>query len=564
MKKKILWAFLLLVIIGGVLLFLVARYTDRIIDPYVRSVLEQQKPMNHRIQYKDIRVNLIGHVIKITNVRIFPDSSLVKDENLWFEINVSTIKLTDFSLFKMLFHKSLAIGDFMLLTPEVYVHLPVLPPEKIVDKVAEEKKPGTKAPLLTKISLERLLLSGGNFLLIRGEDTLASSPDISILVQQIKLEKNSQQDPIGYTYGDVSINLSNIKLNPKSGLYNMSLGSLSYHKIDTTAVLKDFRLIPKYDKNEFAKHQDFQAERMDVKIGRIDIERIGIKRLLAHQPLNISKILIDSVDGDFYRDKNRPVNLNKFPLFYNESFLKIGIPVKLDTVMVISSKVMYNELAEGKKEAGEITLNDFSVTTYGIANYVVDSTIKNEMKVFVNAKIMNEGPMNVELVLPLEGDLRTFTCKGSVGTMKLFPVNGMLEPSLNMIFKAGTLTRMTFDFTGTDNVSKGWMEFLYKDLDVVVLGNEAGKEKGFVSWMANTVTHSNNPYNGRDIKAVEIGFERNKNKGIIGYIWKTIQSGMVRTILPTGKYVIKKTQAQEESKKEKKAVEKKGKEKKTK
>jgi hypothetical protein len=552
MKKKLLWAFLLLVIIGGVLLFLVARYTDRLVDPYVRSMLEQQKPMNHRIQYKNIRVNLIGHVIKIMNVRIFPDSSLVKDENLWFEINVSTIKLTDFSIFKMLFHKSLVIGDFMLLTPEVYVHLPVLPPAKIVDKVAEEKKPETKAPLLTKISLERLLLSGGNFLLIRGEDTLASSPDISVLVQQIKLEKNSQQDPIGYTYGEVSINLSNIRLNPKSGLYNMSLGSLSYHKIDTTAVLKDFRLIPKYDKKEFAKHQDFQAERMDVKIGRIDIERIGIKRLLAHQPLNISNIRIDSVDGDFYRDKNRPVNLNKFPLFYNESFLKIGIPVKLDTVMVTNSKVMYNELAEGKTNPGDITLNDFNLHTYGVSNYIADSTVKNEMKVFVSAKIMNEGPLNVEVDLPLEGDLRTFRCRGSLGTMKLFPVNGMLEPSLNMIFKGGTLTRMTFDFTGNDNVSKGWMEFLYKDLDVVVLGKEPGKEKGFVSFMANTLTLSNNPVPGKDIKAVEIGFERNKNKGIIGYIWKTIQSGLVRTILPTNKYEIKKKQSPEESKKEKK------------
>jgi hypothetical protein len=195
-------------------------------------------------------------------------------------------------------------------------------------------------------------------------------------------------------------------------------------------------------------------------------------------------------------------------------------------------------LAEGNTTAGEITLNDFSINTYALSNQVTDSTISHEMRLFVKAKIMGEGPMNIELTLPLEGNLREFRCTGSVGAMKLFPVNGMLQPALNIIFKGGQLNRMTFDFTGNDNVSNGWMEFLYQDLDAVVLNKKSGKEKGFVSFLANTMTMSNNPAPGRELKIVEIGFERDKNKGLIGYVWKTLQSGMVRTIVPTNKYTI--------------------------
>jgi hypothetical protein len=538
MKKKLLRAFILLFIIGGILLFLVGRYTDRIVDPYVRSLLEEQKPMNHRIEYHKIRVNLIEHDIKIMDVRIYPDSSLVKDENMWFEIKVSTIKLTGFRIWKMLVHKSLTISDLVCIKPEVYVHLPFKPPEEII--VTEEKKPESKAPLLTKISLERMILSGGTFQLIRNDTILASSPEINLTVQQIKLARNSKQDPIGYSFGDVSIYLSNITLNPESGLYNMSLGSLSYNKKDTTAVLKGFRMIPKYDKKEFSKHVNFQCDRLDVKVGRIDISRVGTRRLLAGQPLNISCIRIDSVDADIYRDKNVPVDLNRFPLFYNESFLKLGLPVMLDTVMITNSKLLYNELAEGNTTAGEIILNEFSVNTYALSNLVTDSTIAHEMRLFVKAKVMDEGPMNIELALPLAGNLREFRCTGSVGAMKLFPVNDMLQPTLNIIFKGGKLNRMTFYFTGNDNFSKGWMEFLYQDLDAVVLNKESGKEKGFVSFLANTLTLSNNPAKEKDLKIVEIGFERNKNKGLIGFVWRTIQSGMVRTILPTNKYQINK------------------------
>lgn len=91
------------------------------------------------------------------------------------------------------------------------------------------------------------------------------------------------------------------------------------------------------------------------------------------------------------------------------------------------------------------------------------------------------------------------------------------------------------------------MEFLYNDIDVVIQKKDEGKEWGFVSFLANKVTNSNNPPPGKtDFKSVKIGFERDKNKGMINYIWKTIQSGMVRTILPTNKFTIKHPQEKQE------------------
>jgi hypothetical protein len=49
---------------------------------------------------------------------------------------------------------------------------------------------------------------------------------------------------------------------------------------------------------------------------------------------------------------------------------------------------------------------------------------------------------------------------------------------------------------------------------------------------------------------VSIGFERDKNKGMINYIWKTIQSGMVHTILPIKKYQINRKSSENQSRKE--------------
>jgi hypothetical protein len=388
---------------------------------------------------------------------------------------------------------------------------------------------------------------------------LATSHDINLVVDSIALARNSKEEPIGYTYGEIRVNLSDISLYSETGLYDMALDGFSFRKSDSTIVLRGFSMIPKYDKKEFSKKLEFQGDRFDVKIGQISLGGIGIQRFLAGGRLEISSINIDSLDADIYRDKNVRFNFNRFPKFYNESFLSIPIPVYIDTVAITRSKLLYGELTAGHPVAGTILLDNFSVQSNDLTNQVDKDSIANVMHFYVQAKVMGEGAMNTELILPLEGKLHDFQCSGTVGAMPLKPLNDMLEPAIGIKFNGGKVTRMTFFFKANDNFSKGWMEFLYKDIDVSLVKKKPEKEWGFVSALANWVAVSNNPSAPeKDPKVVEIGFERDKNKGLINYVWKTIQSGMVRTILPTGKYTIKQKQVQEEQSKGKKDGKKKG------
>jgi hypothetical protein len=549
MKNKLLWGIALLLIIIGLLLFLTARYADRLVDPYVRSLLEQNKPMKHRIDYKKIQVNLVSRVIKIRDARIYPDPSLIKDENIWMEINVGLIKLTGLDIKSLLLHKTLNIGDFLILDPEVNVHLPLKLTPEAIGEVAEDTVSESKSPLLNKITLGRMLMTKGNFTMMRNDVILARSNDINLMIKNISLVKNSKDDPIGYSYGEVTVYLAGIILHSETGLYDMSLDRFSFNKNDSTIILSGFKMKPKFNKKEFQAKLQFQDDRFDLEINTISVNRIGIMRLLDGLPLHISKLKLDGVKADIYRDKNVPFNYEKFPPFHNEMFLKAPMPMVIDTLSVVSSTITYGELVAERTEPGMIRLEAFDLQSYNLDNRPLeDDSVESVMKLEVHAKVMGEGPMQASLVLPLEGDTRAISCSGSVGAMQLSPLNAMLEPSINIKFNAGTLTRMTFSFKGDDNASKGWMEFLYKDLDVVLLGKQEGKEKGFISFMANTVALSNNPPSGKPVKSVEIGFERDKNKGLINYVWKTIQSGMVRTIIPTNKFTIKHPQDQQEPK----------------
>jgi hypothetical protein len=387
------------------------------------------------------------------------------------------------------------------------------------------------------------MIAGGNFKLYSDTLLVATSDHINFLAQSINLERNSLDEPIGYTYGDIGLSLMNLDLYSQSGLYDMEIGLFDADKNDSIIILEGFKMIPKYDKKEFAKKLKFQTDRFDVKIGRIEIAGIGLERWLAGQPLMISKITIDSVDADIYRDKNVPFDFNRFPPFYNESFLKIPVPIYLDTVLITNSRILYGELVAEHPVAGTILLKDFNLQSYGLTNQVAEDTIESVMKFNIQAKVMGEGKMDVELILPLEGNLHNFECSGSVGAMSLVPLNDMLQPSINIKFIDGRVNRMTFYFNGNDNFSNGWMEFLYNDVKVELLKKDTDKQWGFVSSLATAVAMTDNPPEGKEMKIVEIGYERDKNKGIINYVWRTLQSGMVRTIVPTKKYQINKAEA---------------------
>jgi len=538
MRKLFIGAIVLLVLIVTFLIF-AGIYTDRLLDPYVRTLLEQHKPMHHKVSYEKIKVNLFTRHINIRNVKFLPKDSLDKEKKIWMDITVSTIRLTDFNIWKMLANKALSIGDLEILKPDVVVHLPLNPAENIIDSVQANNSERAKILALKSVSLERILISEGGFKLIRNNVILVSSPDINLLSEQIKLATNNKGEPIGYKYAKMKLSLSDISIHSESGLYNLSVDSFSANKEDSTIILNGFRMIPKYDKKEFSMKLEFQDDRFDVSIRKIKIEGIGAEQLQGGKPLRISTIRLDDVDADIYRDKNVAFNINKFPLFHNEMFLKLKLPFYLDTLAITNSRIQYGELDEERAEPGTIILEDFDLWSYNLTNQTEEDPGKNEMRLNIIAKVMGEGNLNAELVLPLEGNLKKISCNGSVGKMDLAPLNSMLEPSMNIKFKGGQLKRMTFSFTGNNNRSNGWMEFLYNDLNVELLKKNPGKQWRFVSLLANSMAVSNNPSHGKDLKIVKVGFERNKNKGLINYIWKTIQSGMIHTIVPTSKYKIK-------------------------
>ena len=113
-------------------------------------------------------------------------------------------------------------------------------------------------------------------------------------------------------------------------------------------------------------------------------------------------------------------------------------------------------------------------------------------------------------------------------------LNPIIFPALGMKFENGTLDGVQFNFKGNSKESEGELTMLFEDLEVEIFKKNLSENKK-VSWIANAFMKRSNPNkNGRTVTA-DINFERLKYKQFANYIWKSIQSGVVNSIMPFGK-----------------------------
>ena len=110
----------------------------------------------------------------------------------------------------------------------------------------------------------------------------------------------------------------------------------------------------------------------------------------------------------------------------------------------------------------------------------------------------------------------------------------MLEPTVNISLKSGYIDSLHFKFDAGENVSNGWMRFIYNDLEIE-LPEEKGENHDFkdrllVFLANNIILKSSNPSGNKPVRVVPIQYERNKQRFMFNYTWKTLYSGIRETV----------------------------------
>ena len=233
-----------------------------------------------------------------------------------------------------------------------------------------------------------------------------------------------------------------------------------------------------------------------------------------------------------YRDRTIAEDLSsKVGKYPHQMLQNIKFPFSVKKMVIKNGMVAYTEKAVVSKQTGTVFFKSINGTVSNVTN-IKDLISKNNLLLLeASASFMGVSRAHTVWKLPLNSSNGAFDVSGTAGGFNAVSLNPLIEPLGMTSIKKGTVNKLTFNMTGTDQGAKGSATLLYQDLKVEVLKTDSGdvKKKGLQSLLANVLMKNSNPLNGVT-RSDEINYERDKTKSFFNLLWKSIFSAAKKTV----------------------------------
>ena len=531
-SKKILYLFLLLLIIILAVSFGTRPIIKKIISEKVENV---RLGGIYKISFKTAYFNIFQMGITVKQLKITPDSTgdcakLIKHQKYLAEVKIKKVNINHIDVFRFMKDKKISIKDIKIRKPLVQLYKNNHYSAAKTPNKNNDNSLSVKEIQLNDISINNLKLN----VYIDDDkvvDLMLDDVDLELVDPLIDFAK--LKTPLkAISVSDILFSVSDILYKDKKGLYETSLESLEYKHKSNEMILEDFHLKPLYNNIDFAKQFKYQSNRYDISIKDITLRNIDFDKLANNKIIAVNQLEINEIFFNAYRNKNYPLNTNKFPKLPQAALRSIKQKFEINEIKINSSDIIYMETAENADKAGKIGFTDLGITIKNIGN---TKAWQKKKKLTANAHtlVAGKGKLNVSFNFPLNSN--TFYISGNLGQMNMTAFNTITEPNANIKIQSGHIQKMNFSAHFNNQVSGGEMKLYYDDLSFSIFkeNSKSGKKRKrkLLNFVAKSfIIADANPNKKGEFRTAEMAFERDKNKGLFAYIWKTLFSGFKDTI----------------------------------
>jgi len=556
-----------LVVLAAIGIIIINVIAGNIIESKIKGALQSKDTPGYRIELRKVNANILTGNINLKDVKIVPDSLFLEQikngessKSTAFDARVGTFRLAGIGIFKAL-RKDINIDKILFKKAKLKIY---------VGKKSEQQEETPESVInLDSIymkSMDGVMIGGIEFIKCRFEvynlekdQLVISSNDLEVEISEIALkELDGNNDYFKLHYKNIEVTLEEEKINLPDGNYYVKLGRVYFNLSDSLLEVDNLVVKPTYeDKYELARKLKYTSEIFDITAKKISVLGINIDKIVGNGQYFIDSIKIDDLDLNILMDKRLPFNVDKRPKLPNEAIKNAGIPIYIHHIDIANSRLNYQERMPKTTELMTAILGNLDVQV-AFATSIEDSIATGKsMIVNLRSRFMNLTPLRVDFDFPLISSVDTFYYAGHLSSAQMNEFNKAAYPAMGIKFNKGQLDEISFSGSASPRFSKGEMTMLYHDLEAEVSKKDLLNTSKFLSWVANAVLYTSNPGKNTDIRIVQMNFERVPYKGFGNVVWKTLQSGIINTVLPTGKTI--DTKEVHESKKDKRKKRREGK-----
>jgi hypothetical protein len=513
-----------------------------ILEPYIKHKISAELNKNpkrlYEIIFDDIDLNIFIGRVKIDNLTITPrDTAKVLLENAAIRglisaktelLRVTEFKIVEFLKTKRMIMDRIVVENIMI----TYLSNPMAKPaDRNLSGNLEQVIPGKIYSI--NVNYFEILTAGLTYYSVeKPEEPLFIIDSLSVAVENIRVDSATIQQTVPLTFTAIDMNSRYITYTPLK-YYTLSTSGIRFDVQDSSLTIEQFKLIPKYSKEEFNRQIKYNTDLFSISVDSIIVMGINANELAAGNAIHFNCIRIEKPDVDIYRDKRLPDAPFKHKVLITGGLNKVSRKFITDTVKIKNGKLAYGEMIEGADKPGKVFFNPFNLTAYNITNDLVTTENKSNLEMDFSGKIMGKSDLNAHLIFFLERNDEYFTVAGTLDPVAAAEFNPMLEGLLPVTITSGDIKQAKFRFKATDDVSDGELTLIYENLRVdVSKQNDPDKKSGGLSAGANILINNKNLPGDNNYTTGMIHFERRKDKFIINYLWNSLKTGIISIVTP--------------------------------
>ncbi len=334
-----------------------------------------------------------------------------------------------------------------------------------------------------------------------------------------------------------SFQAENLAFSLPGNLYSFHIDSISFDGTGRTISIEKVKMLPRYPKEEFYRHIDFQTDRIETHLENIEIIGFRTHKNHGRRGLMVSEINITNGFMDVSRDRRPPFDQEQRPDMPVRLIAAAPVDFFAAEINISKTDILYSEFPEDGAEsdfheaAGIVPFNRLKATVKNITN-IADSLDKDSI-MYINAEvfIFDDAILRAGFSYNLNDINGSYSADVELSELRFKTINPALYPLTGIKVAEGIHKSSVFSFTGNDIESSGDLYMKWDDLllDFTPEGGEV--ITSITQSLGEIIYHDSNPEKVNDNPSGEIYFERDIRRFVFHYWWNCYLSGIKNSVL---------------------------------
>jgi hypothetical protein len=191
-------------------------------------------------------------------------------------------------------------------------------------------------------------------------------------------------------------------------------------------------------------------------IGTLAVNQLNFDSLLYAKKLFMDEVIIDQVKAFIFKDKTKPVDSTRFPVYLGQTVSKITLPLLIRHVKATHVQL---ESTEQKPDStlAKVSITKATLEVMNITNLKPQTNLVMKADAYVNDKAHFKAGLTFYYSKP------QFDFEGTVDEFKLPELNPLIQAYTPAKINKGVADEITFSGVASEKNAKGTMNFYITD-----------------------------------------------------------------------------------------------------